>query len=116
MSVLSDINETMKTTSKSTTTPAFFLGIDVGKADLFCHIIGTKSSLSERFENTTKGIKSLMGWLKKAAKSKPWAACMEQTGHYGDALALALHGVRPGDVYLVNPQRMAAQHFVCKSG
>lgn len=98
----------MKTTSKSTTPPAFFLGIDVGKADLFCHIIGPISVLSERFDNNVKGIKSLMSWLKKTAKSKPWSACLEQTGHYGDAIAHALHDCRPGSVYLVNPQLIKA--------
>lgn len=98
----------MKTTSKSITPPAFFLGIDVGKADLFCHLIGPDAAHSERFDNSNKGIKSLMSWLKKHCKTKPWAACLEQTGHYGDAIAQALHDCRPGCTYLVNPQRIKA--------
>lgn len=98
----------MKTTSKSTLHPAFFLGIDVGKADLFCHILGSSEAISERFDNNPKGMKSLIQWLKKVTKTKQWAACMEQTGHYGDTLALALHELQPNDVYLVNPQRIKA--------
>ena len=98
----------MKTTSKSTTPPVFFLGIDVGKADLFCHIIGPNETLSERFDNNPKGIRSLMSWLKKAAKSKPWTACLEQTGHYGNDIAHALDECHPGSVYLVNPQLIKA--------
>lgn len=98
----------MKTTSISTTLPAFFLGIDVGKADLFCHLIGPDETFSERFENNPKGIKALMSWLKKHCKSKPWAACLEQTGHYGNAITQALHDCRPGGAYLVNPQLIKA--------
>ncbi len=98
----------MKTTSKSSADPAFFLGIDVGKTELFCHLIGPGEAVSDRFDNTPKGIKSLMLWLKKAANPKTFAACLEQTGHYGDAIAEALHKIRPSGIHLVNPQRIKA--------
>ena len=84
------------------------MGIDVGKTDLFCHIIGPNETTSDRFDNNSKGIRSLIAWLKKATKSKPWAACMEQTGHYGDAVAESLYESCPDDIYLVNPQRIKA--------
>lgn len=98
----------MKTTSKSTNVPAFFLGIDVGKSDLFCHLIAPIETLSDRFDNTPKGIKSLLRWLSKATASQGFAACLEQTGHYGDAVAQALHQIQPAGIYLVNPQRIKA--------
>ena len=94
----------MKTTSKSTNVPAFFLGIDVGKSDLFCHLIGTIETLSDRFDNTPKGIKSLLRWLSKATASHGFAVCLEQTGHYGDAVAQALHQIQPAGIYLVRLQ------------
>jgi transposase len=102
------MNKTMKTTSKSTAGPAFFLGIDVGKTDLFCHLIGPDEVFSERFDNTPKGIKSLIKWLSKTTASKGFIACLEQTGHYGDAIAEALHEIRPSGIYVVNPQRIKA--------
>ena len=98
----------MKTTSKSSINLAFFLGIDVGKTDLFCHLIGLNQVVSARFDNTPKGIKSLILWLKKAIKSKPFAVCLEQTGHYGDAVAKALYEIQRDEIYLVNPQRIKA--------
>lgn len=98
----------MKIASKSTNVPAFFLGIDVGKSDLFCHLIGTIETLSDRFDNTPKGIKSLLRWLSKATASLGFVACLEQTGHYGDAVAQALHQIQPAGIYLVNPQRIKA--------
>ncbi|MEP4077758.1 tyrosine-type recombinase/integrase [Haloferula sp.] len=46
----------MKTTSIPTSVAAFFLGIDVGKKDLFCHILHLGSSYSDRFSNSDEGI------------------------------------------------------------
>lgn len=96
----------MKTTSQSSSESAFFLGIDVGKSELFGHLIGPGEPISKRFDNTPKGIKSLVLWLRKTVGRLPFVACLEQTGHYGDAIALALHEIRPGGVHLVNPQRI----------
>lgn len=98
----------MQTKSEITNHPAFFLGIDVGKADLFCHLIGPDEALSERFDNTVKGIKSLLVWLSKASASKTFVACLEQTGHYGDAIAQALYDTQSTGIHVVNPQRIKA--------
>ena len=73
----------MKTTTKPSSTPSLFLGIDVGKTDLFCHLIGGREPLSERFNNNPKGIAGLLQWLGKQAKPAAVSACLEQTGHYG---------------------------------
>jgi len=88
--------------------PSFFLGIDVGKKDLFCHIIGSTGVASDRFDNTITGIKKLIAWLKKLAKPQQFSACLEQTGHYGKAVAKALYELNISDVYLVNPRRIKA--------
>jgi transposase len=98
----------MKTTTTPHDTPAFFLGIDVGKADLFCHLLGPGEPCSERFDNTTAGIRLLVKWLVKAAPPARLHACLEQTGHYGDAIAQALHELPGTTVHLVNPQRIKA--------
>jgi len=44
----------MKTNSNSTNHPDLFLGIDVGKADLFCHLLGLNALiiLSEESANS----------------------------------------------------------------
>jgi transposase len=102
------LNKTMKTKPQTTNHPAFFLGIDVGKADLFCHLIAPGEVFSERFDNTAKGIKSLIAWLSKATASQTLAACLEQTGHYGDAIAQALHDLASGSTFVVNPHRIKA--------
>jgi transposase len=88
--------------------PAFFLGIDVGKADLFCHLIGPDEPISSRFDNNKIGIKLLIAWLLKATASHWYVVCLEQTGHYGDAIAEALYKIQPTGIYLVNPQRIKA--------
>ena len=98
----------MKSTSETTHHPALFLGIDVGKADLFCHLIGPDEVLSERFDNTAKGSKMLIAWLSKITHSRPFAACLEQTGHYGDGIAQALYDTQPSGIYQVNPHRIKA--------
>lgn len=98
----------MKTTTTPHNTPAFFLGIDVGKTDLFCHLLGPGEPCSERFDNTTAGIRLLVKWLVKAAPPARLHACLEQTGHYGDAIAQALHELPGTTVHLVNPQRIKA--------
>lgn len=98
----------MKTTTHTTNTPSFFLGIDVGKKDLFCHIIGPGEPCSARFDNTTAGIALLLKWVLKSAPPAHLRACLEQTGHYGDAIAEALHEASLAALHLVNPQRIKA--------
>jgi transposase len=98
----------MKTTTTPTDPPAIFLGIDVGKVDLFCHLLGLAEPCSERFDNTPAGIRLLIRSVSKTASSRPLHACLEQTGHYGDAIAEGLHQMPGATVYLVNPQRIKA--------
>jgi transposase len=98
----------MKPTPNTINSPSFFLGIDVGKKDLFCHIIGLEQSYSERFDNSEAGIKLLLKWLKKVSSLAQLSACLEQTGHYGDAIAEALYKLQINGLYLVNPHRIKA--------
>jgi transposase len=98
----------MKPTAKPKNSPSFFLGIDVGKKDLFCHIIGTDQTHSERFDNTSLGIKRLIKWIKKVSSLNDLSACLEQTGHYGDMVANALHDLKINSLHLVNPHRIKA--------
>jgi len=98
----------MKTTTHTTLPPSFFLGIDVGKKDLFCHIIGSDQSHSERFDNTLTGIRLLLKWITKTCIPTHLVACLEQTGHYGDSIAEALYKLKLAAVYLVYPQRIKA--------
>jgi len=108
LSVLTDFNNEDKYMITITTTPVFFLGIDVGKKDLFCHIIIEKITHSETFDNTTTGIKKLLIWLGKLTTFDQLAACLEQTGHYGKDLAKALFNAKLAAVYMVNPRQIKA--------
>jgi hypothetical protein len=99
----------MKTNTHTTTPPSFFLGIDVGKKDLFCHIIAPGEPCSARFDNTPTGIALLLKWVLKTAPPAQLCACLEQTGHYGDLIAEALHDTSIAALHLVNPQRIKAE-------
>jgi transposase len=94
----------MKNTKHSTITPDLFLGIDVGKTDLFCHIITANDASSSRFDNSEEGIISLISWLRKFAAPSVISACLEQTGHYGIDIAKALHKLQIHSLFLVNPR------------
>ena len=48
----------MKNTIQLDTIPEVFLGIDVGKADLFCHLLARSASYSAQFPNSSMGIKN----------------------------------------------------------
>jgi transposase len=98
----------MKNTTTKPTTPAFFLGIDVGKTDLFCHLLGPNKTVSKRFDNTSKGIGLLGEWLKTLASADQLCACLEQTGHYGHLASKALHALGTSAIYLVNPRQIKA--------
>ncbi|MES2475654.1 MAG: IS110 family transposase [Verrucomicrobiota bacterium] len=98
----------MKTTIEPTNPPSFFLGIDVGKAELFCHLIGPQETCSESFANSAAGIRLLTKWLAKTAPGKQLRACLEQTGRYGDAVVAALYQKHPDGIHLVNPHRIKA--------
>ena len=98
----------MKITSTNTSLPAFFLGIDVGKKELFCHLLSPNETHSQKFDNSESGIKSLIIWLKSFADLQQLAACLEQTGRYGKAVANALHHAQVSALHLVNPCRVKA--------
>ena len=57
----------MKNTKNTSNTPDLFLGIDVGKTDLYCHIIGNDQTNSYQFDNSKTGIEDLITWLQKLA-------------------------------------------------
>ena len=98
----------MNTTTHSIALPAFFLGIDVGKIDLFCHLLAPEGSFSQRFDNTPHGIKCLQDWLLSLAPLDAVAACLEQTGFYGQAVASCLCDLDPCAIYIVNPRTIKA--------
>ena len=98
----------MKNTKNSSNTPDLFLGIDVGKADLFCHFLGKKEAVACRFDNSEKGISNLITWLKQLAEPDLISACLEQTGHYGIDIAKALHDLQIHSLFLVNPRQIKA--------
>ena len=98
----------MKNTKNSSNTPDLFLGIDIGKADLFCHFLGKKEAVACRFDNSEKGISNLITWLKQLAEPDLISACLEQTGHYGIDIAKALHDLKIHSLFLVNPRQIKA--------
>lgn len=98
----------MKTTTIHPTHPVFFLGIDVGKKDLFCHILHFGSSYSERFDNHAAGISKLVDWLKGIAEPAQTIACLEQTGHYAKPIAKQLAALELRALHVVNPRCIKA--------
>lgn len=98
----------MNTNINSASTPEFFLGIDVGKPDLFCHLLGPHEAIARRFDNTDRGIADLVAWLKTFAAPIEFTACLEQTGHYGFKIAKALHKHQIHSLFLVNPRQIKA--------
>lgn len=106
--LLSNRNYAMKNILKNTPAPSFFLGIDVGKVDLYCHIISASDLTSSRFDNTASGIKKLLTWIKTNSNTDSLSACLEQTGHYGKAVATALHQLNILSLHLVNPRQVKA--------
>ena len=98
----------MKTNLKPTTNPDFFLGIDVGKTDLFCHLLDSNKSTAQRFDNTQAGISNLIAWLNTLSNPTKMSACLEQTGHYGFQISKALHELNIHSLFLVNPRQIKA--------
>ena len=98
----------MKNRLPNTQLPFFFLGIDVGKADLFCYVIAGAETSAMKFTNTPDGIGRLLTWLASIAPSAETKACLEQTGHYGKPVAKALFSAGLTAVHLVNPRRIKA--------
>ncbi len=84
------------------------LGIDVGKVDLFCHLIDQDESFSAEFKNTAPGIKRLTAWVHKIANKKTIHTCMEATGHYTRLVSYTLTESFNGQLYVVNPRQIKA--------
>jgi len=82
------------------------LGIDVAKKKLDVCLMMDNKVLVKRFDNNTKGIKLLQGWL-ASLKIERVHACLEATGAYSESVAEYLHehGHR---VSMVNPLRINA--------
>lgn len=98
----------MNNTQTHPAPPALFLGIDVGKKDLFCHLLDGQASHAERFDNTDAGIRLLTGWLRGTARAGELIACLEQTGHYAKPVAKALVALGLRQVDVVNPRCIKA--------
>ena len=81
------------------------LGIDIAKDTVAVALLDGPRLEQASFANTPQGSDKLLAWLRK--RKLPYIhACMEETGSYGEALALALH--QAGHlVSVVNPARIA---------
>jgi transposase len=83
-----------------------FLGIDVGKSELHAAILQDERASTKNVPNSETGIRQLITWLKNR-KAENIHACLESTGGWSEAVALALH--REGYlVSIVNPCRIKA--------
>ncbi len=82
------------------------LGIDVAKKKLDVCLMALGKVFVKKFDNDTKGIKLLVGWL-RSLKIECVHACLEATGTYSEMVAEFLHenGHR---VSVVNPSRIEA--------
>lgn len=82
------------------------LGIDVAKKKLDVCLMAGGKVFVKKFDNDTKGIKLLQGWL-RSLKIEQVHACLEATGTYSEMVAefLHQHGHR---VSVVNPSRIEA--------
>ena len=92
----------MKTTLTNTYTPAFLLGIDVGKKELFCHLSSNTETHSQKFDNNDDGIQKLISWLKSNSDLAHLSVCLEQTGPYGKNVSTALFNAKVEALHLVN--------------
>ena len=82
------------------------LGIDIAKETVAVALLHGTRLEQATFPNTPEGAAKLLTWLRKR-KLTHVHACMEATGTYGEALALALHEAGLV-VSVVNPARIAA--------
>ena len=82
------------------------LGIDVAKKKLDACLMTDGKVLVKKFDNDTKGIKLLEGWL-RSLKINRVHACLEATGTYSEMVAEFLYE-RGHRVSVVNPSRIEA--------
>jgi transposase len=86
-----------------------FLGIDVSKARLDVALIkDEKKPRHKVFANTAAGHQQLLRWLGDNGAAAPVHACLEATGTYSEATALALHEAGH-TVRVINPAQI--YHF-----
>ena len=87
--------------------PKSFIGIDVGKTELFVHIIsnqeGKQSKHSRTFDNTPKGREDLILWISKSTLISQAIVCLEHTGCYGIHLIKELEKSPILALYVTNP-------------
>lgn len=80
------------------------VGIDIAKANFHAALIDDAGEHARSFPNNAKGFAQLERWLRNRKVSHVHA-CLEATGAYGDALAIALY--EAGHVVsVVNPARV----------
>jgi len=82
------------------------LGIDVSKDKLDGVLLSEQQSHSGVFANNRQGFEQLQRWLSKRLDGEVHA-CLEATGHYGEAVAEFLHQAGH-TVSVVNPARIKA--------
>lgn len=80
------------------------VGIDIAKANFHAALIDDAGEHARSFPNNAKGFAQLERWLRNRKVSHVHA-CLEATGAYGDALAIALY--EAGHIVsVVNPARV----------
>ena len=84
--------------------PDAMLGIDIAKASLHAVLLHDGSEHSRSFPNNAKGFTQIAHWLRNR-KVTHVHACLESTGAYGEAVAIALHDAGH-TVSIVNPARI----------
>lgn len=85
----------------------FWIGIDVSKRKLDVACLDVRGKVKSRvFVNDTAGFKALLNWLaERGAKPESTHLCMESTGPYSEAPAIALADAG-WQVSVVNPLRV----------
>ena len=83
----------------------FYVGIDVGKDELWAKVEGFKP---RKFGNDTRGIRDLVKWSGNAAMSKRVHFCMEATGVYSRYLASHLLSFENIEISIINPAQIAS--------
>jgi transposase len=81
----------------------FYVGVDVGKEELWAAVSGRKS---RRFAHTCAGMRALQRWAEQAAAGQPRHFCLEATGVYSVSVASGLHGDGDTTISMVNPAQI----------
>jgi transposase len=81
-----------------------YLGIDVAKRKFECALLMGERFRTKTFNNDSAGIQACLDWLPRFSEEAVHA-CLEATGSYGEALAMALFDANH-QVSVVNPARV----------